>query len=126
MTAAASAALADRTTATASSAVRVRVVLGVGLTPGASVPVAVTVSNPNSAPWPLAGVALAGMRTSVPGCWVSWFAYKPPVRLPRVIPGHGTVRLVDGGRLRFRDQPVNQDACRGARVSVRLVARSAG
>lgn len=90
------------------------------LHPGISVPLDVRVTNPLGRPVSLGSLQLSvDERTSKAGCSGSanYAVVQPDTEGNRVLqPG---ANLLSGARLAMRDLPANQDACKGAVVTVR-------
>ena len=85
-----------------------------GLTPGSSTPVTVTVSNPNTYSVGVSTVS-AVITTSDAGCLPADFTFAATV-LNTTIAALGSTSFAQD--LVFADTAVNQDACKGATVTL--------
>jgi hypothetical protein len=99
------------------------------LVPGATTPIDVRLTNPNNFPIRVTGIDVAIVsETSASGCGgAANFSSAPftgPVDLPARATSVALAGLVADGRLpriTKLDRTANQDACKGARVTLRFI-----
>ncbi len=85
-----------------------------GIAPGSSVPVTVTLTNPNSYSV-YAGTVATVLTTSAAGCLPADFTF-PPGAVNRTIAPLGTASFTQ--KLVLADTAANQDACKGATITL--------
>ena len=93
-----------------------------GLAPGNSVPVAYTADNSTTSSTVVGDLA-AEVSTNVPGCEAAWFEVTADTGNVRVL-AKTTGTSVGAGTLTFNDSATeNQDACKGAVVTVSVTSK---
>ena len=103
--------------------VRVGVAIDGILTPGASVPLTVRLTNPNGFVVQVRGLR-AALDGASAGCRLADNFVVTVPKTSRRVAANATAVLAgaQGPRLRMRDLPVNQDACKGLQLSVVVTA----
>lgn len=92
-----------------------------GLAPGNTVDVAYTADNPTKSST-VVGDLTAAVSTNVSGCKSEWFVVTAETDGVRVL-AQSTGTPVGSGTLTFRDLTENQDACKGAVVTVNVTSK---
>jgi hypothetical protein len=94
-----------------------------GLYPGGTgKTININITNPNSSAVTLAGVTATVSGTSDPGCTAADFSISGPVYAGGVIAGGATIPA-SGATISMLDRAlVNQDACKGATISLAFAA----
>ncbi|GAA3269875.1 hypothetical protein [Paenarthrobacter aurescens] len=87
-----------------------------GLAPGNQVNVTYTADNSTTSST-VVGALNASVTTNVAGCLPAWFEVTADTSNTRVA-ANSTATTVGSGVLKFNDEAVNQDACKGAVVTV--------
>lgn len=87
-----------------------------GLTPGESEAVTYTADNGNDTST-VVGALTASVSTSVAQCDPAWFSVTA-LTSNSTVAGHTTGVSVGTGTLTFKDSAANQDACKGAIITV--------
>ncbi|KRE66499.1 hypothetical protein ASG79_10910 [Arthrobacter sp. Soil761] len=101
--------------ATTTNAVVIHVAFDENITPGSSKTISYTADNPNSGSTP---VTLTGAVVTASGsCDASWFAASVPTGT-KTLAGNATNVDMGTGTLTFSDSTLNQDACKGATITV--------
>lgn len=101
--------------ATTTNAVVIHVAFDDNITPGSSKTISYTADNPNSGSTP---VTLTGAVVTASGsCDASWFAASVPTGT-KTLAGNATNVDMGTGTLTFSDSTLNQDACKGATITV--------
>lgn len=91
-----------------------------GLTPGQSTAVAYTADNANDTST-VVGALSASVSTSVPQCDPTWFNVTA-VTSNSTVAAHASGVSVGSGTLTFKDSALNQDACKGAVITVSVTS----
>lgn len=93
-----------------------------GLAPGGQEDVVYTADNPNSSSTTVGSLA-STVTTSNAGCLPAWFVSTPPTSTTSVAP-NSTKTSLGTGSLSFTDDPaVNQDACKGATITLTVTSK---
>jgi hypothetical protein len=92
-----------------------------GLTPGASEPVSFTADNLNSSSL-YVGTVSSVVSTSNPGCLAADFTVPAAIENQTIPANTSGVALGTGSTITFADTAVNQDACKGATVTLTLTS----
>lgn len=101
--------------AAGTNAVVIHVAFDDNITPGSTKPISYTADNPNSGSTP---VTLTGAVVTTSGsCDASWFAASVPAGT-KTLAGNATNVDMGTGTLTFSDSTSNQDACKGATITV--------
>lgn len=90
-----------------------------GLTPGASEPVSFTASNAGTSSL-YVGTVTSVVSTSAVGCLAADFTVPPAIENQTIAAGAVDEPLLVGSTISFADTAVNQDACKGATVTLTL------
>ena len=90
-----------------------------GLTPGASEPVSFTADNTNTSSLRV-GTVTSVVSTSAVGCLAADFTVPAAVENQTIPASTSGVALGTGSTISFADTAVNQDACKGATVTLTL------
>lgn len=92
-----------------------------GLTPGASEPVSFTADNPGSSSLYVGTVtSVVSIDSLHSGCLASDFTVPPVAENQRIAAGASGVALANNSSIAFADTGANQDACKGATVTLTL------
>jgi hypothetical protein len=91
-----------------------------GLAPGQSAAVTYTADN-SSDTSTVVGALSASVATSVPQCDPGWFSVTA-VTGNATVGSHTTGTTVGTGTLKFNDSALNQDACKGATITVNVTS----
>lgn len=94
------------------------------LTPGETADVSYTADNPNDSNTVVNALTVTSITTSTPQCAASWFdATAVPNSSSVVVGAHALGTPVGTGVLTFHDSTsVNQDACKGATITVNVTS----
>jgi hypothetical protein len=91
-----------------------------GLAPGQSSPVTYTADNGNDSNTVVNGLA-ATVSTNVPECLPAWFTVSANAS-GATVAAHAQGTQVGTGTLTFNDSTANQDACKGATITVNVTS----
>ncbi|MFF0264102.1 hypothetical protein [Kribbella sp. NPDC004536] len=91
-----------------------------GLTPGASTPVTFTADNPGSSSLRIGTVTSVVSASGT--CDSNWFTIPAVLEDQTIAAGATGVTLAGAGTLTFADSAANQDACKGATVTLTLTS----
>ena len=89
------------------------------LVPGGSVVVSYTASNASTTDLQV-GTVSAVVSSSVPGCLASDFSIAPVAENQVIAAGASNVALANTGTLSFANSAADQDACKGATITLTL------
>jgi hypothetical protein len=98
-------------------AVTINVTVAPGVAPGTPKTITYTADNPNSSSTPVTLVDPV-VTTSVAGCFPEWFTATVPDGPTTVLGGANATALGTGTLTLIDDPTVNQDACKGAIITV--------
>lgn len=110
----------EAATSAGGGTVTLHATFGAGLAPGNSVNVAYTADNASTT-GTVVGALTATVTTSVAGCLPSWFDVTAVTSNSPVAPT-STATSVGNGTLTFNNSTVNQDACKGATVTINVTS----
>jgi hypothetical protein len=105
-------------TADGTSQVALVASFGAGIAPGGTRTVTYTATNPNSSSTTVSALG-ATVSTVAPGCDPAWFTVTAPAGTTALAANATSVAL-GTGILTFNDLNVNQDACKGAQITVNV------
>ncbi|MEE9094726.1 hypothetical protein [Pseudarthrobacter phenanthrenivorans] len=104
------------------SPITINVTVAPGVAPGAPVGIIYTADNPNSSKTPVT-LSAPVVTTDVSGCMPGWFTATGPTGTT-TIDGNSTGTSLGTGTLTLNDSAtVNQDACKGANVTVSVTSK---
>lgn len=113
------------TNATSNGTIVLHASFAAGLTPGASEPVSYTADNTNSSSLQVGTVTAVTSIDSThatAGCLAADFTVPPAVENQTIPTTTSGVALTNGSTITFADTAVNQDACKGATVTLTLTS----
>lgn len=90
------------------------------LAPGTSVPVSFSATNAGTSVLQVTTLAVDSITTSVPACDAAWFSVASASIAQSTSVPSGTTALPNGTTLTFNESGTNQDACKGATVTLNL------
>jgi len=103
--------------AAGTSPITINVTVDPGVAPGTPQAITYTATNPNTSSTPVT-LAKPVVTTNKSGCLPDWFSATAPTGTTTVL-GSAIATPLGGGTLTLNDDPaVNQDACKGATITV--------
>ncbi len=110
-------------TASANGSLTLHADFAAGLTPGASVPVTFTADNPGTSSLRLSEITDVTVSTGTPGCLAGDFVVRGLTTTPATVAAGSRGTKVGTATLAFTDTGVDQDACKGATVTLSVSSR---